>query len=74
MIRAQVPWLIDRFGVQVVQTWAGIASELGKGISTVQFYAKLKDDPLPVTREDIGGLVWIRRDDLADWAKRRGMW
>ena len=73
MIRAQVPWIVDRFGVQIVQTWAGIADQLGKSERTAKYYASLGDDPLPVQREKRSGVVWIAYSDLVDWARRRGI-
>jgi len=62
-----------RFGVEIVETWRNIAEVLGKGVRTVKYYAQLGDDRLPVQRDRSTGRVWVRYDQLMEWADRRGI-
>ncbi len=62
-----------RFGVRIVETWAGIAVELGKAERTVKYYSRLDVDPLPIRKAGQFGRVWIPYEDLMAWADRRGL-
>jgi predicted transcriptional regulator len=73
MVGTEAQTITHRFGVKIVQTWAGIAEQLGKSERTVRYYAALGDDPLPVQREGRSKVVWITYADLLAWANRRGL-
>lgn len=54
--------------VNVIRGWKGIADYMGVSVSTVQRWAKLRVDPLPVFAR--GGSVFAAAAALSAWLER----
>lgn len=52
-----------------VETWKGIAYQLGRSERWCRYMAQRAEDPLPVFK--IGGIVRLNGDDLEDWIARQ---
>ena len=52
-----------------VETWKGIAHELGRSERWCRYMAQRTEDPLPVFK--VGGIVRLNGDDLGDWLARQ---
>jgi hypothetical protein len=52
-----------------VETWKGIAHELGRSERWCRYMAQRAQDPLPVFK--VGGIVRLNGDDLSDWLLRQ---
>lgn len=52
-----------------VETWKGIAAELGRSERWCRYMTRRAADPLPIYK--IGGIVRLSRDDLNGWLARQ---
>lgn len=52
-----------------VETWKGIAAELGRSERWCRYMTRRGADPLPVFK--VGGIVRLSRDDLEVWLSRQ---
>jgi len=52
-----------------VETWKGIAYELGRSERWCRYMARRDEDPLPVFK--VGGIVRLNSEDLEDWLGRQ---
>jgi hypothetical protein len=52
-----------------VETWKGIAVELGRSERWCRYMTRRAVDPLPVFK--VGGIVRLSRDDLDRWLSRQ---
>lgn len=52
-----------------VETWKGIAYQLGRSERWCRYMAQRVEDPLPVFK--VGGIVRLNGEDLEDWLGRQ---